>query len=154
MASQATLHLTEAAFDQTLAEHKEAVVVDFWAEWCGPCKAVAPTLDELATEYAGRVTIAKVNVDEHPGLAARFQVRSIPTLLIFKGGQVVDKAVAAAPTPHTTKGWEAAARARGRRSGSAWTRSPERSPPVSTGDDPDPGASPTTLADLGERGLI
>ena len=86
MASQATLHLTEAAFDQTLAEHQEPMIVDFWAEWCGPCKAIAPTLDELAQEYSGRVTIAKVNVDEHPGLAARFQVRSIPTLLFFKGG--------------------------------------------------------------------
>jgi thioredoxin 1 len=109
MASQATLHLTEAAFDQTLAEHKEAIVVDFWAEWCGPCKAIAPTLDELATEYAGRVTIAKVNVDEHPGLAARFQVRSIPTLLIFKGGQVIDQVVGAVPKAQIKKRLDAVA---------------------------------------------
>jgi thioredoxin 1 len=109
MASQATLHLTEAAFDQALAEHSEAVVVDFWAEWCGPCKAIAPTLDELAREYAGRVTIAKVNVDEHPGLAARFQVRSIPTLLFFKGGQVIDQVIGAVPKAQIKKRLDAVA---------------------------------------------
>jgi thioredoxin 1 len=109
MASQATLHLTEAAFDQTLASHPEAVVVDFWAEWCGPCKAIAPTLEELATEYAGRVTIAKVNVDEHPGLAARFQVRSIPTLLFFKGGQVIDQVMGAVPKAQIKKRLDAVA---------------------------------------------
>ncbi|HEY7139554.1 MAG TPA: thioredoxin [Methylomirabilota bacterium] len=109
MASQGTLHLTEAAFDQTLAQHQEAVIVDFWAEWCGPCKAIAPTLDELAQEYAGRVTIAKVNVDEHPGLAARFQVRSIPTLLIFKGGQVIDQVIGAVPKAQIKKRLDAVA---------------------------------------------
>jgi thioredoxin 1 len=103
MATQATLHLTEAAFDQTLAQHEEAMVVDFWAEWCGPCKAIAPILEELAHEYAGRVTIAKVNVDEHPGLAARFHVRSIPTLLFFKKGQVVDQVVGAVPKAQIKK---------------------------------------------------
>jgi thioredoxin 1 len=109
MASQSTLHLTEAAFDETLASHPEAVVVDFWAEWCGPCKAIAPTLEELATEYAGRVTIAKVNVDEHPGLAARFQVRSIPTLLFFKGGQVIDQVIGAVPKAQIRKRLDAVA---------------------------------------------
>jgi thioredoxin 1 len=109
MASQATLHLTEAAFDQALAEHPETIVVDFWAEWCGPCKAIAPTLDELAREYAGRVTIAKVNVDEHPGLAARFQVRSIPTLLFFKGGQVIDQVIGAVPKAQIKKRLDAVA---------------------------------------------
>ena len=109
MATQATLHLTEAAFDQTLAGRAETVVVDFWAEWCGPCKAIAPVLDELAGEYAGRVTIAKVNVDEHPGLAARFQVRSIPTLLIFKGGQVVDQVIGAVPKAQIKKRLDAVA---------------------------------------------
>jgi thioredoxin 1 len=97
MASQAIVHLTDESFDTTLAAHSEPVMVDFWAEWCGPCKAIAPVLEELAQEYAGRLTIGKVNVDEHPGLAARFQVRSIPTLLVFKGGQVVDQIVGAVP---------------------------------------------------------
>jgi thioredoxin 1 len=109
MATQATLHLTEDAFDQTLAGRTEAVVVDFWAEWCGPCKAIAPVLEELAGEYAGRVTIAKVNVDEHPGLAARFQVRSIPTLLFFKGGQVVDQVIGAVPKAQIKKRLDAVA---------------------------------------------
>ena len=109
MASQATLHLTEAAFDQTLAQHQEPVIVDFWAEWCGPCKAIAPALDELASEYAGRVTIAKVNVDEHPGLAARLQVRSIPTLLFFKGGQVIDQVIGAVPKAQIKKRLDAVA---------------------------------------------
>ena len=103
MASSTTLHLTEAAFDQALAERPEAVIVDFWAEWCGPCKAIAPVLEELAQEYAGRVTIAKVNVDEHPGLAARFQVRSIPTLLFFKDGRVVDQVIGAVPKAQIKK---------------------------------------------------
>jgi thioredoxin 1 len=109
MAGQGTLHLTEAAFDQTLAAHQEAVIVDFWAEWCSPCKAIAPTLEELAVEYAGRVTIAKVNVDEHPGLAARFQVRSIPTLLFFKGGQVIDQVIGAVPKAQIKKRLDAVA---------------------------------------------
>jgi thioredoxin 1 len=109
MATQTTLHLTEAAFDQTLAGRPEAVVVDFWAEWCGPCKAIAPVLEELAREYEGRVTIAKVNVDEHPGLAARFQVRSIPTLLFFKDGQVVDQVIGAVPKAQIKKRLDAVA---------------------------------------------
>jgi thioredoxin 1 len=109
MATQATLHLTEAEFDQTLAAHRGPVVVDFWAEWCGPCKAIAPILEELAHEYAGRVTIAKVNVDEHPGLAARFQVRSIPTLLFFRGGQVVDQVIGAVPKAQIKKRLDAVA---------------------------------------------
>ena len=109
MASQTTLHLTEAEFDQTLAKHSEPLLVDFWAEWCGPCRAVAPVLEELAQEYAGRVTVAKVNVDEHPGLAARFQVRSIPTLLIFKQGAVVDQVVGAVPKGQIKKRLDAVA---------------------------------------------
>src|SRR5262249_54915487 len=109
MASQATLHLTEAAFDQTLAQHKEPIIVDFLGEWCGRCQATAPALDELAKEYQGRVTIAKVNGDDPPGLAARFQVRSIPTLLFFKGGQVIDQVIGAVPKAQIKKRLDAVA---------------------------------------------
>jgi thioredoxin 1 len=97
MANQAIVHLTDDTFDPTVTRGGEPVIVDFWAEWCGPCKAIAPVLDELAREYAGRVTVGKVNVDEHPALAARFAVRSIPTLLFFKDGQVVDQVIGMVP---------------------------------------------------------
>ncbi len=109
MASQTIVHLTDESFDQTLAAHPEPVIVDFWAEWCGPCKAIAPVLEELVQEYAGRLTVAKVNVDEHPGLAARFQVRSIPTLLFFKGGRVVDQVIGAVPKAQIKKRVDAVA---------------------------------------------
>jgi len=97
MADAATLHLTEQNFDETLAAHPGLLMVDFWAEWCGPCRAVAPVLDELARESAGRVTLAKVNVDENPGLAARYGIRSIPTILFLKQGKVADQVIGAVP---------------------------------------------------------
>jgi thioredoxin 1 len=93
----ATVHLTEQNFDETLAQHSELMMVDFWAEWCGPCKAIAPVLEELAREAAGRLTLAKVNVDENHGLAARYGIRSIPTVLFVKDGKVVDQVVGAVP---------------------------------------------------------
>jgi thioredoxin 1 len=101
--SNATIaHLTETSFDEAVVEHP-ALVVDFWAPWCGPCRAIAPTLEALGQEYAGRVAIAKVNVDEQPILASRYQVRSIPTLLFIKDGKVVDQLVGAAPKAQLTK---------------------------------------------------
>jgi thioredoxin 1 len=97
MAETAAIHLTEQNFDETLAQHSEVLMVDFWAEWCGPCRALAPTLDDLARESAGRVTLAKVNVDENPGLAARYGIRSIPTVLFVKQGKVADQVIGAVP---------------------------------------------------------
>ncbi len=82
--------LTSETFDTTLASTDQPVLVDFWAEWCGPCKMISPILDQLATEQAGRATIAKVDVDAYPDLQARFGIRAIPTLIVFKNGQPVN----------------------------------------------------------------
>ena len=88
-------HLSESTFDETIGASSAPVLVDFWAEWCGPCKMIAPILDEVATEQQGKVSIAKVNVDEHPGLARRYEVMSIPTLILFKDGAPAKRIVGA-----------------------------------------------------------
>jgi thioredoxin 1 len=95
MASTAILQITKENFDTEVLRSAQPVLVDFWAEWCGPCKMLAPVLDELAVELAGKARIGKVNVDEQSELAAQFRVASIPTLLFFKGGQVAEQMVGA-----------------------------------------------------------
>jgi thioredoxin 1 len=93
----ATEKVDKNNFQSSVLQSAEPVVVDFWAEWCGPCKMIAPSLEEIATELDGKVKVAKLNIDENPELAAQFGVRSIPTLMIFKGGQVADMKVGALP---------------------------------------------------------
>jgi thioredoxin 1 len=87
--------LTDASFDETIGAAAEPVVVDFWAEWCGPCKMIAPILDEIARENAGKVTVAKLNVDDNPDVARRFDVMSIPTLIVFKDGTAQKRLIGA-----------------------------------------------------------
>jgi thioredoxin 1 len=95
MASPNIVTLTQDNFDQEVLKSTTPVLVDFWAEWCGPCKMVAPVLDEIANELAGKAKVAKLNVDDNQALAAQFRVNSIPMFLVFKGGQVVAQHVGA-----------------------------------------------------------
>lgn len=91
----ATTTLTVDSFDEAISTSEQPIIVDFWAEWCGPCKMIAPVLDEIATENAGKLAVGKVNVDENPDLARRFEVMSIPTLIVFKDGEPVKRLVGA-----------------------------------------------------------
>ena len=93
MANDKVQTLTDINFDDSVIKAARPVVVDFWAEWCGPCRRLAPTIDELASEYDGRVVVGKLNVDENPAIQSRFSIMGIPTVLIFKGGEVVEQIV-------------------------------------------------------------
>ena len=93
----AVIHVTDASFEDEVLKSKGAIVVDFWAEWCGPCKQIAPALEELSSEYDGKLSIIKINIDENPEAPTTYGVRSIPTMMIFQDGQAAATKVGAAP---------------------------------------------------------
>lgn len=93
MASDKIQTLTDTNFDQSVIKADKPVLVDFWAEWCGPCLRLAPTIDELASDYDGRVVVGKLNVDDNPATQSRYSIRGIPTLFLFKGGEIVEQVV-------------------------------------------------------------
>jgi len=94
---EAALNVTSQTWDQEVLKSPDAVMVDFWAVWCGPCRALAPVVEDLAKEYTGRLNVRKLNTDENVDIASQYQIMGIPTLLFFKNGQVVDKVVGVAP---------------------------------------------------------
>ena len=108
MASELVNHVTDAHFDQEVLKSDKAVLIDFWAPWCAPCRAIAPIIDELAGEYAGRLKVVKINVDDNPETPARYGVRGIPNLLIIRSGQVKEQIVGAVPKSHLVKAVDSA----------------------------------------------
>ena len=97
------LEVTDANFDEVILNSDKPAIVDFWAEWCGPCRMVGPIVAEIAEEYGDKVVVGKLDVDSNPGISSRFGIRNIPTILFFKGGEVVDKQVGAVPKGNLTK---------------------------------------------------
>ena len=89
------LEITDANFEELITKSNQPVMIDFWAEWCGPCRMITPIVTELSSEYEGKVVIGKVNVDDNPGITSKFGIRNIPTILFFKNGEIVDKQVGA-----------------------------------------------------------
>jgi thioredoxin 1 len=97
MASDKVVQLTDSAFEAEVLKSSVPVLVDFWASWCAPCKAISPMIDTLADEYAGKIKVCKVNVDDNPATPGQYGVRGIPTLILFKDGQILDQVVGAVP---------------------------------------------------------
>jgi len=103
MANEKVVHVTDATFEQEVLKSAVPVLIDFWAPWCGPCRAIAPFIDDLANDYDGRLKVVKINVDDNPQAPARYGVRGIPNLLIIKDGQVKDQIIGAVPKAHLVK---------------------------------------------------
>ena len=93
------LDVTDATFDDEVLKSDETILVDFWAEWCGPCRAVSPILDQIASEHAGKIRVVKLNVDDNPQTAAKYQITSIPAMKVYRGGEVVKTVIGAKPKP-------------------------------------------------------